>query len=75
MSDRNATLEEAATIADTWSDARSDELRLRGGEMTAQEIRTVRAFLKAVALDIRSRKTSVDRVQQSQVLSPCGHKL
>ncbi len=54
--DRNTILEEAAGIADRWSDAKADELRLRGGEMTAQEIRTVRAFIKAVAFDIRSRK-------------------
>jgi hypothetical protein len=56
MADRNLALEEAAAVADLWSDAKADELRLRGGEMSAQEIRTVRAFLKAVAFDIRSRK-------------------
>jgi hypothetical protein len=56
MTDRNEVLEEAALVADRWSDAKADELRLRGGEMSAQEIRTVRTFLKAVAFDIRSRK-------------------
>ena len=54
---RNDNLEEAALVADLWSDASAAQLRLRGGEMTAQEVRTVRAFLKAVAFEIRARKT------------------
>ena len=54
---RDATLEQAAQIADDWAAMKADGFRLRGGEMTAQEIRTLRAFLKAVAFDIRSRKT------------------
>lgn len=52
----NEALERAASIADKWADAKADELRMRGGEMTAQEIRTARAFMRAVAFDIRSRK-------------------
>jgi len=55
---RNEVLEEAAAIVDHWANARPDELRLKGGEMTAQEVRTVRAFLKAAASDIRSKRSN-----------------
>ena len=50
----NMGIEEAAAVPDAWADATADALRLRGGEMTMQEIRTVRAFLRAVAFEIRA---------------------
>jgi len=38
----------AAALVEAWRDMPADEMRLRCGEMTAQEIRTVRAVLNQI---------------------------
>ena len=35
-------------VAEAWRDMSADEMRLRCGEMTAQEVRTVKAVLNAI---------------------------
>lgn len=41
-------------LVEAWRDMPADEMRLRCGEMTAQEIRTVRAVLNQI---IKTKKT------------------
>jgi len=47
-----ATMEcvKVANRVEEWLDMPADEMRLRCGEMTAQEIRTVRAVLNSILL-------------------------
>lgn len=42
----------SAAIIERWRGMPDSELRLRCGEMTAQEIRTVRAVLSAIAAEV-----------------------
>lgn len=49
---RRAAIEECAKVADAWK--RADEIQLRAGEMTAQELRSVKAVVNSIAAMIRS---------------------